>query len=63
MINKHNLVWVICGALVAGPAIHWFIDGYDASQFTARDFFVIIQALIGIGLMIYGSKNQHENQS
>ena len=61
-MNKYqNIIWIICGALVAGPAIHWFVDGYDQSHFSARDFFVIIQALIGIGLIVYGSSKSNKD--
>lgn len=54
MTLNSNTGWVmLCGAMIAGQAAHWFISGANDEHSFTRNLMVVIQLLAGIALLIY----------
>lgn len=53
MKNSEKLTWVPIGALLAGMAGEWFISGTYESHSQVRNIFVVIQLIIGLGIISY----------
>lgn len=53
MKKNEKLVWVTIGALLAGMAGEWFLSGTYDSHSQVRNIFVLIQLIIGIGIILY----------
>lgn len=50
--------YLILGALIAGHAGYWFLSGEQASHSTIQNSLMIIQALVGLGLMYWAVQNK-----
>lgn len=51
-------IYLIVGALIAGHAGYWFLSGEQAFHSTVRNILVILQALVGLGLMYWAVRNK-----
>lgn len=55
-MKNNNSILFIAGALLAGPAIHWYVGGGGDTATTSRHLLVLIQLLVGVYLFYLGLK-------
>jgi len=58
MSNKDASAWTVSGALVAGLAVYWFINGDAAGHSLFRNLLVGLQLLLGVWMIVHGARGR-----